>query len=50
LAKALHLAKVAGPALVITQLDRLGRNVAFLLILRDSAVRFAMVYIQDAAT
>jgi DNA invertase Pin-like site-specific DNA recombinase len=40
LAKALHLAKVTGATLVIAQLDRLSRNAAFLLTLRDSGVRF----------
>ncbi len=40
LAKALHLAKVTGATLVIAKLDRLSRNAAFLLALRDSgAVR-----------
>jgi DNA invertase Pin-like site-specific DNA recombinase len=40
LAKALHLAKVTGSTLIIAKLDRLSRNAAFLLTLRDSGVRF----------
>lgn len=40
LAKALHLAKVTGSQLVIAKLDRLSRNAAFLLNLRDSGVSF----------
>lgn len=40
LAKALHLAKVTGATLDIAKLDRLSRNPAFLLALRDSGVRF----------
>ncbi|GHC66448.1 recombinase family protein [Neogemmobacter tilapiae] len=40
LVKALHLAKVTGATLVIAKLDRLSRNAAFLLALRDSGVRF----------
>ena len=35
LAKALHLAKVTGSTLIIAKLDRLSRNAAFLLTLRD---------------
>jgi DNA invertase Pin-like site-specific DNA recombinase len=40
LAKALHLAKLTGATLVIAKLDRLSRNAAFLLTLRDSSVHF----------
>lgn len=40
LAKALHHAKVTGATLLIARLDRLSRNAAFLLTLRDSGVRF----------
>src|SRR3954466_11441966 len=48
LAKALHLAKVTGATLVIAKLDRLSRNAAFLLALRDSGVRFAAVDLPEA--
>jgi DNA invertase Pin-like site-specific DNA recombinase len=40
LGKALRLAKLTGATLVIAKLDRLSRNAAFLLTLRDSGVRF----------
>lgn len=40
LLKALNLAKLTGATLVIAKLDRLSRNAAFLLTLRDSGVRF----------
>ncbi|MFC4669464.1 recombinase family protein [Seohaeicola nanhaiensis] len=40
LLKALQLAKLTGATLVIAKLDRLSRNAAFLLTLRDSGVRF----------
>ena len=46
--KALHLAKVTGATLVIAKLDRLSRNAAFLLTLRDSGVRFAAVDLPEA--
>ncbi len=48
LARALHLAKVTGAVLVIAKLDRLSRNAAFLLTLRDSGVRFAAVDLPEA--
>lgn len=40
LAKALHATRVTGATLAIARLDRLSRNAAFLLALRDSGVRF----------
>jgi DNA invertase Pin-like site-specific DNA recombinase len=40
LVKALNLAKLTGARLVIAKLDRLSRNAAFLLTLRDSGVHF----------
>ena len=46
--KALHLAKVTAATLVIAKLDRLSRNAAFLLTLRDSGVRFAAVDLPEA--
>ncbi len=48
LAKALHLAKVTGATLVFAKLDRLSRNAAFLLALRDSGVRFVAVDMPEA--
>jgi DNA invertase Pin-like site-specific DNA recombinase len=48
LKKALHLAKVTGATLVIAKLDRLSRNAAFLLTLRDSGVKFAAVDLPEA--
>lgn len=46
--KALHLAKVTGSTLVIAKLDRLSRNAAFLLTLRDSGVKFIAADMPDA--
>ncbi|MBL9045978.1 MAG: recombinase family protein [Tabrizicola sp.] len=48
LLKALRLAKVTGATLVIAKLDRLSRNAAFLLALRDSGVRFVAVDMPEA--
>ena len=48
LAKALHLCKVTGARLVIAKLDRLSRNAAFLLTLRDSGTRFVAADLPDA--
>ena len=48
LAKALHLARVTGAMLAIAKLDRLSRNAAFLLTLRDSGVRFVAADMPDA--
>lgn len=48
LAKALHHAKVTGATLVIAKLDRLSRNAAFLLTLRDSGARFVAADVPDA--
>lgn len=48
LAKALHLAKVTGAVLVIAKLDRLSRNAAFLLALRDSGAKFVAADMPDA--
>jgi DNA invertase Pin-like site-specific DNA recombinase len=48
LAKALHYARLTGSILVIAKLDRLSRNAAFLLTLRDSGIRFIAADIPDA--
>jgi DNA invertase Pin-like site-specific DNA recombinase len=48
LGKALHFAKVTGATLVIAKLDRLSRNAAFLLALRDSGARFIAADMPDA--
>lgn len=48
LLKALHHAKVTGATLVIAKLDRLSRNAAFLLTLRDSGARFVAADMPDA--
>ncbi|WP_310541591.1 recombinase family protein [Phenylobacterium sp.] len=48
LAQALHRAKMTGSVLVIAKLDRLSRNAAFLLTLRDSGVRFVAADMPDA--
>ena len=49
LEKALTLAKLTGATLVIAKLDRLSRNAAFLLTLRDSRVRFIAVDMPEAS-
>lgn len=48
LARAVHLAKVTGATLVIAKLDRLSRNAAFLLTLRDAGVKFIAADMSDA--
>lgn len=48
LTKALQLAKLTGATLVIARLDRLSRNAAFLLTLRDSGVAFLAVDMPQA--
>lgn len=48
LEKALQLAKLTGAVLVIAKLDRLSRNAAFLLTLRDSGVHFVAADMPDA--
>ena len=48
LARSLHLAKITGATLVIAKLDRLSRNAAFLLTLRDSGVQFLAVDMPEA--
>ncbi|MCI5076554.1 recombinase family protein [Oricola sp.] len=48
LKKALQLARLTGATLVIAKLDRLSRNAAFLLTLRDSGVSFVAVDMPEA--
>lgn len=48
LQKALHHAQVTGSTLVIAKLDRLSRNAAFLLTLRDSGVKFVAADMPEA--
>ena len=48
LAKAMHHAKVTGATLVVGKLDRLSRNAAFLLSLRDSGVKFVCADMPEA--
>lgn len=48
LVRALNQARVTGAVMVIAKLDRLSRNAAFLLTLRDSGVRFLAADLPDA--
>jgi len=48
LLRALELARLTGATMVIARLDRLSRNAAFLLTLRDSGVRFLAVDMPEA--
>jgi DNA invertase Pin-like site-specific DNA recombinase len=48
LSHALQLARLTGATLVIARLDRLSRNAAFLLTLRDSGVRFLAADMPEA--
>jgi DNA invertase Pin-like site-specific DNA recombinase len=48
LSEALHHARLTNAVLVIAKLDRLSRNAAFLLTLRDSGVRFLAADVPDA--
>lgn len=50
LAKALHMARVTGATLVIAKLDRLSRNAAFLLALRESGARVVAADMPEADT
>ena len=50
LAKALHRAKVTGSTLLIAKLDRLSRNAAFLINLRDAGVSFVAADMPEANT
>lgn len=45
---AVHLAKVTGSVLVIAKMDRLSRNAAFLLTLKESGVKFVAADNPDA--
>ena len=48
LTKAIQMARLTGATLVIAKLDRLSRNAAFLLTLRDSGVHFLAVDMPEA--
>lgn len=48
LLNAIHHAKITNSVLVIAKLDRLSRNAAFLLTLRDSGVKFIAADMPDA--
>lgn len=45
---AIHRAKLSGARLIIAKMDRLSRNAAFLLALRDSGVRFVAADLPNA--
>jgi DNA invertase Pin-like site-specific DNA recombinase len=46
----LHYAKVTGATLVVARLDRLSRNAAFLMTLRESGVKFVAADLPEANT
>ncbi|ATW02457.1 recombinase family protein [Sphingorhabdus sp. YGSMI21] len=48
LEKALHRAEVTGATLVVSRMDRLSRNVAFLATLQDSGARFVAADMPEA--
>lgn len=50
LAKALNRCRVTGATLVVAKLDRLSRNAAFLMTLRDSGAEFVAVDLPEANT
>jgi DNA invertase Pin-like site-specific DNA recombinase len=50
LAKALNRCRVTGAILVVAKLDRLSRNAAFLMTLRDSGVEFVAADLPEANT
>lgn len=50
LAKALKRCRITGAALVVAKLDRLSRNAAFLMTLRDSGVEFVAADLPEANT
>jgi DNA invertase Pin-like site-specific DNA recombinase len=50
LAKALKRCRLTGATLVVARLDRLSRNAAFLMTLRDSSVQFVAVDMPEANT
>lgn len=50
LQKAIKRCRLTGGTLVVSKLDRLSRNAAFLLTLRDSGVKFVAVDLPDANT